>query len=98
MPTKPNFEPTEFSEALRAARTTHCGYTQIRVHQETEIPRCKLSRYETGAQVPREITFEKLIKYYLDRGLICFKKYNELKILYTETVKTRKLENHCLNH
>ena len=41
-------KPTEFSEALRLARTKHRGFTQKSVSEATGIPRPRLSEYETG--------------------------------------------------
>ena len=65
-------KPTEFSEALRLARTKHRGFTQKSVSEATGIPRPRLSEYETGARVPSYKTMYKLTRYYLDIGLYTF--------------------------
>ena len=56
-------KPTEFSEALRLARTKHRGFTQKSVSEATGIPRPRLSEYETGARVPSYKTMYKLTRY-----------------------------------
>ena len=72
-------KPTRLSEGLRLARTRHKGFTQKSVAEVTGIPRPRISEYETGARIPSQKTLNKLLRYYLDRQLISFAKYVEIK-------------------
>lgn len=90
--------PTNFSRALKAARSSSSSYTQQKVGQETGIPRCKLSQYETGAKIPKESTFYRLLKYYRESGLINQSQQRELVIFYAEVVQEQHLENCCYNN
>ena len=81
-------KPTEFSEALRLARTKHRGFTQKSVSEATGIPRPRLSEYETGARVPSYKT-----RYYLDIGLIHVSNYGNIKCSWREAVRDKHVTN-----
>lgn len=80
-------KPTEFSEALRLARTKHRGFTQKSVSEP------RLSEYETGARVPSYKTMYKLTRYYLDIGLIHVSNYGNIKCSWREAVRDKHVTN-----
>lgn len=86
-------EETPFSKALKAARKSHHGYTQKYVSEKTGIPRCKLSLYETGSQIPSVKNLNKLRRYYLDEQLISFQQYSLINSLHAEELRRKKLLN-----
>lgn len=86
-------KPTEFSEAIRLARTKHRGFTQKAVSEATGIPRARLSEYETGARVPSYKTMYKLTRYYLDIELIHISNYGRVQSSWHEAARNKHLLN-----
>ena len=86
-------KPTRLSEGLRLARTRHKGFTQKSVAEVTGIPRPRISEYETGARIPSQKTLNKLLRYYLDRQLISFAKYVEIKTDWNGACQEQHVEN-----
>ena len=59
----------------------------------TGIPRPRISEYETGARIPSQKTLNKLLRYYLDRQLISFAKYVEIKTDWNGACQEKHVEN-----
>ena len=86
-------EPTKFSEGIRLARTGHKGFTQKSVAEVTGVPRPRISEYETGARLPSQKTLDKLLRYYLDVGLISIGEHIRIKTEWNIAAR----EKHILN-
>ncbi len=84
-------KPTELSESLKAARKSHIGYRQIDIADATGVPRSKISRYESGAQIPSKENLEKLIRYYFRNNFISFQELTKIRGEHCAAVQEKRI-------